>query len=247
MTHNITHMYAIGDSFAFGQGLKGYVPNKDGYYSFNDELKATVFSGIISNRLGIGTYANAAMPGSSNNRTQRRMITDLAIMMSGGVNPENIFAMINITHSARTEIFIEDKNIYKQLITNHAPPKDDKPLYTYWETYSTYYDSVIENADRYLMQILSMQMFLEKHKIKYLMVDSMAEDERFITFMKNNRRILSSHINRRTYPVMKAFHNWVCDQGFQPTPCHHANEDAHVAWAEHLLKYIEQEKLLESI
>lgn len=238
-------MYAIGDSFAFGEGLKGCVPNKDGYYSFNDELKATVFSGVMANKLGIENYTNAAMPGSSNNRTQRRMITDLAIMMSGGVNPENIFAMINITHSARIEIYVESRKAYQQLITNHAPPKDDKALYTFWETYSTYFDTITENADRYLMQVLSMQMFLEKHKIRYLMVDSMSESEEFITFLKNNRKILSAYINRRCYPEMQAFSNWARDKGFKPTPCHHTNEEAHAAWADHLLKYIEQEKLLE--
>jgi len=243
--NNITHMYAIGDSFAFGEGLKGCVPNKNGYYSFNDELKATVFSGVMANKLGIENYTNAALPGSSNNRTQRRMITDLAIMMSGGVNPENIFAMINITHSARTEIFIEDKKYYRQLITNFPPDGNNKAVYEYWKTYSTYFDTITENADRYLMQVLSMQMFLERHKIRYLMVDSMSESEEFITFLKNNRKILSAYINRRCYPEMQAFSNWARDKGFKPTPCRHTKEEAHAAWADHLLKYIEQEKLLE--
>lgn len=244
--NKITHMYAVGDSFAYGQGLKGYVQHSDGAAPFTEELRNTVFSGVMANKLGIENYTNAAMPGSSNNRTQRRVITDLSIMMAQGVNPENIFAMINITHSARIEAFDDKKNVYRQLITNYPPPKEDTALYTYWETYSTYFDNVIENADRYLMQIISMQTFLEKHKINYLMIDSMGEAEKFTNFMKNYRKILSTHINRRTYPIMESFHSWAYAKGFPPTACHHANEDAHAAWADYLLTYIEQEKLLET-
>lgn len=243
--NNITHMYAIGDSFAFGQGLKGFVQNSDGSASFNETLKNTVFSGIIANKLNIENYLNVALPGSSNDRTYRRTIMELSIMMSNGLNPKNIFALLNITHSARIEVFDTKSNSYRQLITNHAPPISGKPLYDYWKIYSTYFDNIHENVDRYLMQVLSLQMFFEKHNIRYLMVDSMSESEEFITFLKNNRKILSAYINRRCYPEMQAFSNWARDKGFKPTPCHHTNEEAHAAWADHLLKYIEQEKLLE--
>jgi hypothetical protein len=119
--NKITHMYAIGDSFAYGQGLKGYVQHSNGAAPFTDELRNTVFSGIMANKLGIEDYTNAAMAGSSNNRTHRKLITDISVMMSNQINPENIFAMINITHSARTEVYETSSNSYRQLITNYFP------------------------------------------------------------------------------------------------------------------------------
>jgi len=243
--NKITHLYAIGDSFAFGEGLKGFKKYPSGASPFNNELRKTVFSGIMADTLNIGNYNNAAMPGSSNNRTQRVLMADMIGMMLSGTNPENILAIINITHSARIEVYDGKSNSYRQLITNFAPSQSEKELYEYWKNYSAYFDNVVENVDRYLTQILSMQAFLEKYKIKYLMVNSMGEYEEFTKFIKKSRTSLYTSINRRTYPEIKSFNDWAHDQGFPCTPCFHANEDAHAAWATHLLKYIEQEKILE--
>jgi hypothetical protein len=118
-------------------------------------------------------------------------------------------------------------------------------LFTYWKTYASYFDNITENVDRYLTQIISIQAFLEKHKIKYLMIDSMGESPEFYEYINSNRKVLLAQIDRKRYPQIKSFSEWSAAMGFPPTPCHHANEDAHAAWADHLLKYIEQEKLME--
>jgi len=242
---NITHLYAVGDSFVFGQGLPGCQIIETGLTPFNDQLKNTVYSGLIAKRLGIENYINAAMPGSSNNRSVRRVLMDISNLIDEGVDPSNIFVMIGITHSARIEVFSPKANSYVQLINNSPPFKTNKELYSYWETYVTYFDSIVENVDRYIVHVLTMQQFLEKNKIKYLMTDSMTESVAFYDYLKNRRKTLYSHINKKHYPEGMSFSRWAFDKGFPPTECFHVNAEGHAAWADHLLEYIDKENLLE--
>jgi hypothetical protein len=244
--HGIERVYAIGDSFSFGQGLKGCVPGPSGYYLFNDELRKTVYSGIMADKLGVKNYINMAMPGASNDRTIRKIFNDISAMIAKGIDPKTLFLIIGITHAARKEVFIPKTKLYQQLINNWKPD-GSKELNTYWETWVSYFDHEIEHVDRYLETIISMQLFLERLNIRYIMTNSMGESPEFVELMKNYKRPLNSLINKKRYPDIQSFHSFAWEKGFEPTPCHHVNEEAHEAWANHLLEYIDREKLLEPI
>ena len=240
MTHNIKHLYAIGDSFAAGEGLAAFLPSRSDCAYVSKELQESVFSGIIAKNLSINTYTNFAKRGSSNDRTHRVLTHYIATTTD---QLSETFMVINITHSARREVFSNKHNMYCQLITNWAPAEKGTPLYNYWATYAAHFDNVIENVDRYLLQIINIQALLEKYGIRYIMVNSMTENSEFYRALGLNASAIAL-INRKTYPDIESFLSWSGNRGFANTPCGHVYEDAHAAWAEYITSYIRDNNLL---
>lgn len=240
--HQITHVYATGDSFGFGQGLKGHDVND--FYKFTPELRKTVFSALIADKLG-ADYTNTAMPGCSNDRLIRKIMTDIPVLLET-VPAENIFVIVNITHAARREFYCNETKSYLPYI-NNAPPNDIVRSYRdMWKTYTLHFDNVIENVDRYLMQIVSMQLFLKSLGVKYILTRSMYETSSFQKVYAQKTSGLATLINHTTFPTdLRPFNDWVQVNGYKITPCKHADEAGHAGWADHLLDYLIDKNFLQ--
>jgi hypothetical protein len=242
--HNIKHLYVTGDSFSFGQGLKGHDVND--FYKFTPELRKTSYSGIIADTWGI-PLTNTSLPGGSNDRVLRLLMIDIPKLLKT-VSPDQLLVNISYTHASRTEFYSTESKTYTPVITNFEPRSVHfKSHNEIWKTYVTYFDDVREHVDRHLRNLISMQQFLASLGVKYLISRSMQEFQTFHNELARdvNRKPLIDLIDKKTFPEdLPPFNMYVRDNNLNITPCHHTDEGGHRAWAEHLMKYMTEKEII---
>jgi hypothetical protein len=238
--HNIKILYVTGDSYGFGQGLKAH--NLKNFYGFNEELRRTVYSGIIADTWKIPNYMNTSRPGCSNNRLLRKIMYDIPKLLQT-YKAEEIFINISYTHTARVEFFSVETQRHYPLIPNFYPNSPHFPSHNeLWKTYVTHFDHVKEHVDRHFMNIVSMQKFLDSLGVRYLITRSMTEHHTFHTEVVRGleeRKGLMDQINPRTFPEdLEPCSQFIHNNKLKFTPCLHPDEEGHQRWAEHLMKYM---------
>lgn len=241
----IKHLYVNGDSFAFGQELGGSnVPPED-FYTFTDYMRQKCYSGLIADHYGIDGYLNCALPGGSNDRCLRTTLEDLCLLLQN-YDPSELFVMISITHAHRREFreADDDYSCYFPYLNNYPPIDKWRPeRKALWDIYTTYYDGAIEHAERYFVQLNSLQCFLEKHKIPYLLTNSMTQPTDFQEVWKAKPQYLQNTIiSKRHY--MLPFADFARNKHFQFGSENHPLEEGHRVWALHLIDYIDRNNLL---
>lgn len=240
--NKIKHVYVTGDSFSFGQELGGSdVPVED-FYVFTPYMRKASYTGIIADAWGSEGYTNTSYNGGSNDRIHRMIINDIPKLLTE-YKPEEIFVFISLTHASRREFYQDYSNEYSPFLSNHEPFKDNIPNHTLWKIYATYFDSVYEHAQRYMLQVLSIQAFLKSLGVGYLMTRSMHEGAKFDQAFDNLPQYQHKLIDRIAFPKMQAFNEYAGHKKVPFGKYRHPLEEGHVAWAQHLTAYMKQHNL----
>lgn len=242
MTSQIKHLYVNGDSFSFGQELGGPLEDRANFYTFTEHMRRFSYTGIIRDNFGIQGYTNNSSPGGSNDRIFRTTVFDVLQLLET-CQPSEIFVILSVTHSSRRE-FRESEaaaNTYFPYM-NSVPEHNSKIRKRMWDIYTTYFDGVHENVDRFLLQIISLQSFFKTHGIPYLITNSMCHSTDFMEILNEQPRHVLQTIDRRRYPDI-AFGPWAWDNKHPFGSNHHPLEEGHLAWANFLINYIEGNEL----
>jgi hypothetical protein len=95
-----------------------------------------------------------------------------------------------------------------------------------------------------MMVLLGMQNFLRANKIPYLITSSMGNNTE-LEFQKKyvSSSVLNQIYNKRYY-VTPSFSKFCEGTNYEIGPQLHPLEEGHIAWADHLIAYIEQNNLL---
>ena len=241
--HNIEFLYVTGDSFAFGQGLPGHSSEMSKFYIFTSEMRDTVYSGVLANKWQIPNYINTALPGGSNDRMARMIYNDIPKLLET-VKPESILVHVGITHAARTEFYSVERQSYIPFISNFKPKNGITHLTDFWQLYVSSFDDEAEHVDRYLRTIVSMQLFLERLGVKYFFTRAMPDSHGFDNMMQLHNPALYKMINKKLFPDIDSMYSWCTNKNFEKTECHHYGADAHAAWADHLIDYMENNNIV---
>lgn len=238
----IKHIYVTGDSFSFGQELGGSdVPVED-FYVFTPYMREASYTGIIANTWGVEGYTNTSYNGGSNDRIHRMIINDIPKLLTE-YKPEEIFVFISMTHGSRREFFQESNNEYNPVLPNYEPPRANAANHMFWRIYTAHFDSAKEHAQRYMLQVLSIQAFLKSLGIGYIMTRSMHEGAKFDQAFDDLPSYLHNSIDRITFPKMLAFAEFSNINKVPIGKYHHPLEEGHAIWAQHLLEYMKQHNL----
>lgn len=245
--HKIKLLYATGDSYGFGQGLKAHDPTPGNFYKFNEGLRHTVYTGIIADKWEIPNYINTSRGGCSNDRLLRKIMYDLPHQLEK-YKPEEIFVNISYTHTARTEFYSSEAKRHYPLISNWDPKNPYwKSHNELWKVYVAYFDDVKEHVDRHFMNVINMQKFLESIGVRYIINRSMTEHAEFYEEVARDkyRDGLKSLVNTRTFPDdLKPWSQYITHQGLKFTACRHPDEEGHQAIAEYLMNYLIEKKFV---
>lgn len=237
----INYFYASGDSFAFGQEMgESFQRN---LYDFTFHHRKHCYTGIMCDSLkSVLRYRNKALPGGSNERVYRKLICNLSEDLLK-FKPENMFVTISLTHAHRREFYMNSsKNWYPHMYA-YSPKKEDEVVYNLWEmlVQEVSDDKGINMFD--VMQILGIQNFLIKNKIPYLLTTSMGTPEENALLEKSVPKQVLNQIYKPRFYNELSFSSFTSINGYSRGPGWHPLEDAHRAWANHLLEHINQNDL----
>lgn len=238
----IKFIYVNGDSFSFGQELGGSDVDMDQFYTFTDYMRKHSYTGLLTDKWGVENYVNQSMPGGSNDRIFRCVMTELPKYLSM-YDPSEIFVFISLTHASRREFFYNKYNKYSPFIVNFAPPVENTHLYTMWKNYILNFDNVREQADRYMSQVIAMQSFLKGLGINYIFTRSMNDDHEFKSTISNMDASITNLIDRKHFPDIDPFNVFAVQRGVEFGKYQHPLEAGHRLWADYLGKYIEDNLL----
>lgn len=236
----IKFFYANGDSYGFGAELGNADP-----HTFDEHRRRNCYSGIIADTLKTVGYMNNSCPGGSNERVYRCLVTDIPKILEK-YNPEEIFCTLSLSSAARRE-FCDNFGNYMLFMPHYkpSPPGNHDHMNDLWEILVK---DFIHDSGIYVynyMITLAIQNLLKSLKIPYLITYSMlTEHEQQIenSYLTTNQIDLLYN-TPRVYRK-KSFAEYTTDNFLTKGPETHPLEDGHRAWAEFIMKYIEQYNLL---
>lgn len=244
----IKFLYATGDSFIFGQELEtaklGLIDTPESLFKFNDYKRKHSYTGLITDRLGIQDYQNSACPGGSNERSYRNLVTDISNKLKQ-YEPQEIFVTISLTHESRREFCMDDHGNYYIHLASWEPPRfPQMHNHDLWQIITRYFNHDFGNCMFGIMILLGMQNFLRSNKIPYLITSSMGNwVEREIQKNKLHQNLLDQ-IYKKRYYVEPSFMEFAKNNKYPIGPQLHPLEEGHIAWADHLMFYIDNNNLL---
>jgi hypothetical protein len=233
----IKAIYVTGDSFSFGQELGGSDISVEDFYIFTPYMRQYSYTGIIANNWKTEFYQNTSKPGGSNDRIHRKIMFDIPQLLQKYKSNE-IFVFISITHAARREFFDSRMKKYSPYINNHEPPKENILNHSLWKCYTSGFDDSFENCQRYVMQVLSIQSFLNNLGVEFLITNSMNESEDFREQFNRLPAEMINLIDRKHYPSIMPFNAYAGTLKLPFGKHKHPLEDGHSAWARYLTEYM---------
>lgn len=238
----IEYFYVSGDSFAFGQEL-GPANIQKNIYDFTFYHRKHCYSGIMADSLpSIKRYRNKALPGGSNERAYRKTVTNISEALTQ-YKAENIFVNVSLTHAYRREFFMnETKQWYPHMYT-FPPKREDGPFYDLWDILVKEVSDDIGIYTFDMLQVLGIQNFLIKNKIPYLLTSSMGNDVEKSRMEQSVPKNVLDQIYKHRYYNDISFHSFTGVNGYARGPGIHPLEEAHKAWANHLLEHIHKNDL----
>jgi hypothetical protein len=213
----------------------------------------------VAKQLNVNNVINNSVGGGSNYRLLR--LTCDFILSYPPEKRENLLVIIGWTALDRKEIYLRDKNSWERF--NYTQPfsktlempdrfaRDRLNVYdNYQKDYISYIFSEFENAKIYFQQLFLLSNLLENLKIKYLFFNAFQFpdyahpnlDENFIPdelkndvkWYKTNNSIINdetmqTYVYNKKLPVAEHMHPMI---------------DAHASWAEHLVKIMQDRKIV---
>lgn len=237
-------MYVSGDSFSFGQelGYDGTPATHSNFFNFTDHHRTHCYSGIIADTLGIPDYINTSFPSGSNQRVYRMLLKDIPCLLQV-YDPSEIFVQISLTHASRREFHFSSVENWVSYMATY-PPKNDNWLYKFWDAYSRETNNDINDYNFDNLIIQGIHNLLIRHKIPYLITDSMGGTGEEALFAENISPEALAQLSGVRYRPFESFHNFTITNQYLVGPSHHPLEEAHRAWATRLLNYIIEYNLL---
>jgi hypothetical protein len=236
---NIKTLYAIGDSLVWGSEI-GVTP-EEAYYEdthmiFSDYKKKYVYSSILASHFNIPNYINAAYPGSSNERSYRVLITDVAKLLETHA-PYEIFVLVGLTSETRREFSRSDGKDYYRHMDSHKPESRYYPSDAeLWKVLTEHFSNEEGQHVFDTMITLAIQNFLKVMGIPYLITTSMRsadiQQAKYIKYIPSNLHNLL--LSNARYHHTPSFSSFVMSQHFPVGEGYHPLEEGHLAWAEYL-------------
>ena len=234
----IKHLYVNGDSFAFGQGLDPEEVTAENIYTFSENKQKFTYSGIIKEKLNIPLYTNNALPGGSNDLTFRTSMHDL-LELKKTTDPKDILVMMALTEASRMEMFNINNNGWAPFLAHCEPRRNDSANHRMWQLYYSYFSNVKENQSRLFVGLLGMQHFLKHHGFNYVITESI--------HMFEDRSLFGNHPMYAELDLDRYYHlsfnGWARQKKFEFSKCSHPRQDAHAAWADVLLNFMESKNI----
>lgn len=253
--NKIKCVYANGDSFVFGQGTDP--EGQTHFYDFTKKLRNENWTGVIANKLGIdldNDYYNDSLPGGSNDRIVRTTLARLPDLLEK-YKPEEILVLIGWTDASRTEFYysgIDPK--YYPFLSNCSPrPHDTTTMKVETKLHELYYgffSDVRETYDRFSQQILLLQLYLEKIKVKFLFTNSLhtffVENKFYFHFFESQHLLpkSASLVNATTYLDSPNCCQYLNDNTIKLLPCNHPTSIGHSVWANYVFDYLISKKII---
>ena len=213
----------------------------------------------VGKNLNVSTVINESVGGGSNYRLLR--LTCDFILAYPPEKRENLLVIIGWTSIDRKEIHLRDKNTWERFNytqpfskTVEMPDRFDRARLNgydnYQKDYISYIFSEFENAKIYFQQLFLLSNLLENLKIKYLFFNAFQFpdyshpklDENFIPdelkndvkWYKTNNSIINdetmqTYVYNKKLPIAEHMHPMI---------------DAHASWAEHLVKIMQDRKII---
>jgi hypothetical protein len=244
----IKFFYATGDSFVFGDELGDKeTPSATEFFMFTPYKRKHCYTGVMTDKLGIADYQNTGCPGGSNERAYRMLITDIPEKLKI-YKPEEMFVTVSLTHATRREFCFTDDGAYYIHLNAWEPPKDVNPHHhRLWEVLVKDFDYNYGHFMFDTMLIIAMQNFLVANKIPYLFTSSMGnyvEDQLRQEIVPLS---ITDQIRKNRFYTNPSFINFAREIGVTIGPRLHPLEEGHAVWANHLLQYVNENNLLETV
>lgn len=188
-------LYSIGDSITWGAELKN---------------KKNRFSRIIADELDYIDF-NCASSGISNDRIFRNTIRDISKFVNGNkisneeigsINANKLFVLVQFTAPTRFDYFDGDVFIPERFWDNDKWGYKDMHRITD-NQYIINQTDIRASMVRTFQYVLTLQSFLEKHKIPYLIVNGFNEiNEEEISLLDNK---INEEKIRNTYDTIDSY------------------------------------------
>jgi hypothetical protein len=230
------YLYANGDSFAFGQELDG-PRTPETFYNFSEFQRDHCYSGIIADKWGT-EYCNEALPGGSNQRMYRTTMNSISLALQR-YEPHEIFVMLSFTHNTRYEFYMTQWKKWVPYMTV-LRPRDPHPMTRLWDELTRHYSSPEAEHDYDQLMILGLQNFLRVHRVPYIITSSMSIGATYDDEAKYVPKHIALQRYRPRYFDRPSFVGYIHVHGYERGPELHPLVEGHRAWAEYLLKYIDQ-------
>jgi hypothetical protein len=239
--NNTKCLYTNGDSLVFGQELNPDRANIRDGFEFTDHKRTHCFTGLMQKHYGIENYINNSQPGSSNDRILRTTMLDVSKLLEVYA-PQDLFVIIGTTYSTRKEFYNTDIDKYYQYQPEHNPGAQVRSIDPLWKIYTAFYLSEIEQIERYLIQVVSIQNFLKCNKVPYLITTSLSNSEE-VRKLESDYQHLINTIDKKRFLNNESFEEFTIRNNLPIGKNWHPLEEGHAAWAEHLIKHINDNKL----
>ncbi|MBV9575584.1 MAG: hypothetical protein JO149_03070, partial [Gammaproteobacteria bacterium] len=207
----------------------------------NQARLAASWSGLLGKQLGFERVVNLGYPGGSNDRILRTTMAWILNWLTCHSPRNTLCVIIGWSGPMRREFYINDE--WRQLIPYHDYADASAALLN--RAYREIAWSEYESAIRFSTQLLSLQSFLQQHKIPYLFFDAITS---FAQINEDSGYALNSYLPH----ILKQFYfNFNMAKGDMASQLHtiheakhtHPNQSGHLAWAQKLATYINDEKL----
>lgn len=271
MDNIINKLLAVGDSFTYGSeiinpSLKNTVTEFD--YINHEYRISNIWPTLLSKKLQFTECINLGWPGASNDRSVRVLINYLIKeYFSKDKVPNDIFIIIGLTSPERKDFFYYDNNDDNKFWFTLWPNWQHKYEYGVINKFSKLYESNFWNFEeyinRYVNQLLFLQLFFEKYNIPYLMFQSFyLHNTRIKNWIYNTNDIyynygLDEYIWNMICPIhfmnknedKNTFYHYLEDMDTSDDKSiffkkYHPSEIGHNLWAEYLYEYINKHKII---
>lgn len=215
-----TCLYVNGDSWTWGSELGDESPE------YRNKVN---FAGLLSSNYQL-SLTNGSAPGSCNQRILRTSLQDITRLKNNNQNPLVIIAWSNII---RFELFSEVQKKWIDFFPNSRYEKDKRVMDLF---YGEYYDEEAQ-FELFITHITSLQSFLEKNNIPYLMVNVFGNDQAYKATVKN--KLYQKMVNLDNYLGIDLMSLTKSYPNIEFGPRNHPLEQGHTIIADFLKTHID--------
>lgn len=220
----IKKIYAYGDSFTAGDGVK----------------KEDAWPQLLANIMDL-EVVNRGVPGGSNKLSVIHLLNDFAAID----NPEETLVLFSWTGIMRTAVYHKGMKSWQNILVGHDPQDPDlKALHDAW--YGLLYNDYDGQLDFYSQQIF-VSSFLESKNVKYAFINSFVENyidkiafaeqyNNIIKLLPKDKFVLG--YDRSIYDIVCSVLNMRCADDYHPS------EEGHAYVAAEFYKFIKDNNIV---
>jgi Family of unknown function (DUF6071) len=267
--HTINRILVAGDSWTYGSEIRDpRLPSSiNDWDTPNDHYRLPrIWPNKLGKLMGVTDIVNISYPAASNDMIVRNTVGWLTQeYLAPKKSTENLFVIVGLTSPERKDFYYKDKkrSFWFTLwpMWKHKYPQE--PLNRFAELYTTHLYNIEESTHRYLNQIFYLQTLFNQYKIKHLFFQAFYQRSDMNIhqwtddpYTRHYRGQPDQMIWDMIDPIrfmhkddeIHSFHNYIrkkdlCTQGTNAIKGMHPSELGHTWWAEHVYKYLQENKL----